>query len=60
MDSAIAPDRHSVISLRNPNYAGAVNYLKTIIENGKIILELPEVSAEQDEPLSCSAPPWSN
>ena len=32
----------TISSLRKPNYVGAVNYLRTIIENGKIIQELPE------------------
>ena len=34
-------------------------YLLTIIENGKIIQELPEVP-EECAMTSCSAPPWSN
>ena len=44
----------TVSSLRNPNNAGAVNYLRTIIENGKIIQELPKVPGAM---TSCSAPP---
>ena len=45
----------TVSSLRNPNYAGAVNYLRTIIENGKIIQELPEVPEERYDELLCAA-----
>ena len=45
----------TVSSLRNPNYAGAVNYLRTIIDNGKIIQELPEVPEERYDELLCAA-----
>ena len=43
----------TVSSLRNPHYAGAVNYLRTIIENGKIIHVLPEVPEERYDELLC-------
>ena len=45
----------TVSSLRNPNYAGAVNYLRAIIENGKIIQVLPEVPEERNIELLCAA-----
>ena len=45
----------TVRSLRNPNYAGAMNYLRTIIENGKIIQELPEVPEERYNELLCAS-----
>ena len=49
----------TVSSLRNPNYAGAVNNLRTIIENGKIIQKLPEVPEERYDELLRAAI-WSN
>ena len=45
----------TVSSLRNPNHAGAVNYLRTITENGKIIQVLPEVPEERCNELLCAA-----
>ena len=36
----------TVSSLRNTNYAGSVNYLWTIIENGKITEELTQAADE--------------
>ena len=45
----------TVSSLRNPNYAGAVNYLRTILENGKIVQELPELPEARYNELLCAA-----
>ena len=49
----------TVSLLLNPDYVGAVsaavNYLPTIIENGKIIQEFPEVPEERYNELLCAA-----
>ena len=41
--------------MRNPNYEGSVNYLRIIIENGKIATEIPEVPEARYEELFCAA-----
>ena len=48
-------DDLTVSSLQNLNYAGAVNYVQTIIEHGKIIQELPEVPEQHYSELLCVA-----
>ena len=37
----------TVTSLMNPNYAGSLNYICTIIKNDKMIKERPEVPGER-------------
>jgi len=44
----------TVSQLRNPNYEGSVNYLRIILENGKIASEIPEVPAERYDELHCA------
>ena len=44
----------AVSQLRNPNYEGSVNYLRIILENGKIASEIPEVPAERYDELHCA------
>ena len=45
----------TVSSLRNTNYAGSVNYLWTIIENGKITGELTQAAEERYDKLLCAS-----
>ena len=41
--------------MRNTNYAGSVNYLWTIIENGKITGELTQAAEERYDKLLCAS-----